>query len=563
MTRAVRRSMRTAAMLGTERVSEALLGDGDLGQIFVAIDAQHPGSAPDTRASALLSKIAAATAFQRAGRRLPTAIQSERPATGHDARPPLSRRGQRQLAKMLHEGPYAQALPEWLEAAARQGIRPPPRALPALLEAGRTQPAIRRQVLEVIGPRGLWLAAFNPLWAYASEEAKEDDAAPAPAVLEQATHAERVASLRAWRRVDAMAARNWLEGVLASERARERAALLTAMEVSLGPDDEPLLESRLDDRAKDVRAQAALLLSRLPSSALVQRMEARAAGHVVWCVHPEGVGDLAIELPRKLDDDARRDGVMEQPTRRSGKRAWWLYQILAAVPPSRWTARWKATPREIVRAGLRTDWADLLVGAWAEACFNHADLVWAEALLTEKLYHEPNLWSGIPLKRAEPLLGGWLRREATTGDLSKALYEARRIDGAWSEKFSRAVATSIRTMLERDAPMSPGRMKELVGVCARRMAPGSHEAVRDMLLRSLEPSGWTPLLQQLVELVGFRAAMLRELTAMSDRPGTGGLPADSDRPGTGGLPADSDPSKSGGRLSVAAYERGTHERTDE
>lgn len=551
MTRATRRSMRTTAMLGTERVSEALIGDGDLGQIFVTIDAQHPGSAPDARASALLSKIAAAIAFQRAGRRLPTATQSERPAAGPDAHPPLSRRGQRQLATLLREGPHSQLLPEWLEAAARQGVRPPARALPALLEAGRTQPDIRRHVIEVIGPRGLWLATFNPLWAYAAQVTKEDDTAPDPVVLEQAAHAERVASLRAWRRVDSVAARYWLEGVLGSERARERAALLAAMEVSLGPDDEPLLESRLDDRAKDVRAQAALLLSRLPSSKLVHRMETRAAGHIVWCVHPEGVGDLAIELPSKLDDATRRDGVVEQPTHRSGKRAWWLYQILAMVPPSRWTDRFKATPREIVRAGLRTDWADLLVGAWAEASFNHADVGWAEALLTEKLYHEPNLWSGIPLERAEPLLGGWLRREGTTGDLNKAVYEVRRIDGAWSEKFSRAVATSIRTMLEHNAPISAGRMKELVGVCARRMAPGSHEAVRDMLLRSLEPSGWTPLLEQLVELVGFRAAMLRELTAMSDRPGTGGLPADSD------------PSESGERLSVTANERGMHERTDE
>jgi hypothetical protein len=78
--------------------------------------------------------------------------------------------------------------------------------------------------------------------------------------------AHRVAFLREERRKDAAAARALLESVLRSEPAAVRADLLAALDVGLGSDDLPLLESLIADRSENVRNTAALLSTRVPGT---------------------------------------------------------------------------------------------------------------------------------------------------------------------------------------------------------------------------------------------------------------------------------------------------------
>ena len=322
----------------------------------------------------------------------------------------------------------------------------------------------------------------------------------------------RVAALRSWRAIDPTAARCWLKNALDQERARERAALLATLEPHLDADDEPLLEARPrrsgKRRASDGRP-AALTPTRLSHWSAV--MESRAASHLQWRAHPEGFGEIVVDLPRQLDAAARRDGVTEIAPHGGGKRAWWLRLFVEAVPPQRWCERWGATSCEIVRAAARSDWADVLLAAFGNACTRHRSPTWAQALLEERLIHGPNLWAQLPCERAEILLGRWLAREGRTGSPARALAEVVRLDGDWSPKFSRAVATSIRTLVERNELMSHAQMRHMLGVCSLRMAPIAHEAVRDQLLRSLEPNPWSPSFDRLVQVLGFRAAMLHEL----------------------------------------------------
>lgn len=501
--------LRSQAMLGTDRVTESVTTDGALGELFREIDVQC-GSTAEGRASALLSKLGAAAVHRSAGVRLRSqgALPSPSPP---DPRPVISPRAAKQLDKLLHDGDYHPLLGDWLRAAADLGVRPPHAAWPALLEAATKDSALRPLVAPLLGERGRWLARQRPEFvSWAIEQPRTPDASN----LDDVTHADRLGLFRIWRTHAPDAARGWIESALANERAKQRTGLLSTLEVGLGPNDEPLLESQLDDRSKDVRAEAARLLSRIGSSRLVARMEARCLTCVLWYA-ADDTTEIHIALPTAPDAAALRDGVSDMRWG-GGKRAGWLRQMLACVPPSRWSARWETSARNIISAATRTDWADMLIAAWADAADRHGDESWSEALLELHPVHEPNLWRWVPVSRAEPVLGRWLRREAQSGDLFRTLCEVVRVrppaGSTWSPKFSRAVATNIRTLLERTNDIPRRELAGVLRACAYRMDPSAHEAITDILLRSADQSEWTPMLQHTVEIVGFRARMLHTLS---------------------------------------------------
>ena len=60
---------------------------------------------------------------------------------------------------------------------------------------------------------------------------------------------DRVAVLAGVRAHDPAAARELVRSTWATDSARDRRAHLEALRIGLGPDDEPLLEDGLDDRA--------------------------------------------------------------------------------------------------------------------------------------------------------------------------------------------------------------------------------------------------------------------------------------------------------------------------
>ncbi|MBX6752159.1 MAG: SWIM zinc finger family protein, partial [Micromonosporaceae bacterium] len=102
-----------------------------------------------------------------------------------------------------------------------------------------------------------------------------------PSAWETGSPAQRRGYLATLRRQDPAAARARLTDGWATLAATERADLLQTLAIGLGPDDEPLLQSALDDRRKEVRVVAADLLTVLPGSAYQERAIARARHHLV------------------------------------------------------------------------------------------------------------------------------------------------------------------------------------------------------------------------------------------------------------------------------------------
>jgi hypothetical protein len=97
-------------------------------------------------------------------------------------------------------------------------------------------------------------------------------AAPNP----QGGPADRLEAFRQARRDDPAGARATLAAGLSAETAKLRGELVASLDIGLGPDDAPLLEACLADRAQGVREAATALLARLPGSPAYQDRLARA-----------------------------------------------------------------------------------------------------------------------------------------------------------------------------------------------------------------------------------------------------------------------------------------------
>ena len=261
-----------------------------------------------------------------------------------DERPACSARSSDHLARML-AGQIREVLPEWLAALAQSGRRVREEDLVSLLEQGRSQRDLRQAIVLVIGKRGRWLAAQNPDWSYATgRENTEGD-------WQTASREWRLDELKRCRVSDPARARELVASTWDQETPPDRAAFLETFAVGLSMDDEPFLESALDDKRAEVRRAAADLLSRLAESRLCQRMIARVGPLVQFSQH-KGKLQIDINLPDQYTKDMARDGV-EKKIQGMGEKNGWLDQMIAIVPPSYWCRVTGKSPAELLEAAGR------------------------------------------------------------------------------------------------------------------------------------------------------------------------------------------------------------------
>ncbi|HEV7721795.1 MAG TPA: DUF5691 domain-containing protein [Iamia sp.] len=390
---------------------------------------------------AVLTAAGVMAAERRAGIRTPEAGPPPPPAVPADPRPEPSAAAVQLLELVLGGaaglGGSAGAtagtalVVEWLDRVAATGRVVPRRLLPALLDHAATAAEVREPLLAAGGPAGPWLAARNPSWAWAATTDAGTDPAARAETWRTGTGDARFAALAAVRADDPAAGRALLEETWTGERAADRARAVQTLAADLTDDDEALLETALDDRAASVRTAAAAVLGRRPGSARALRMADRlrplvtvsppdprtgdqirreAAGSDRQC--GEGVGrlrrTLAVELPGEPDAAARRDGIVDAGAPpATGRRAWWLTQIVAGTPLALWTDELGLSPG--TTADLAQAHAELLLGLTA-ATVLQADATWAAALAG----HHPTaaLLALLPPDRARDLVTRALRTAA-------------------------------------------------------------------------------------------------------------------------------------------------------
>ena len=363
------------ASVGTTRKAASLSGgSGPLADALATIEQSTTTSAEAT----LLGAFAILTQYEICGR-IPASQSAAAEASGAETQPHCSRRAGDllgQILAMTNTQTKDRLVAEWLEHASSAGQRAPWRLLPELFEYGVAHRARREGIVQASGARGSWLMSQNPRWQYAAGPLEDPGN-----VWSTGSRDQRLSALARLRQTDPQAALALVQSTWKEDPADERAAFVAALATSLSASDEPFLESALDDRSKQVRAAAADLLQRLSGSALSARMIERAQPLLVLQRDRSSRPRIQITLPpEKLDPSWERDGVIEKPETRAGRRQWWLLQIIAAIPPSHWSGQWKLSPGECV-AALVGDFADVVLEGLHQAARRHPDPAWIAALL--------------------------------------------------------------------------------------------------------------------------------------------------------------------------------------
>lgn len=432
-----------------ELLGAALVGTARRGFTLDKLGIPGADDVPAEGAEAqLLAAAALASGYRRAGWVPPVWRGTPAPPAEPDDRPECTLAATQLLELLLNrtirvEGGTDLIVLHWLTAARKAGQRPPYPMVVDLLRFGTANTATRGVVRDVLGPRGAWLARFNPAWRWAATVPPED-------VVERfrtATRADRLALLADLRATEPDFARTLVEDTWDDEQAATRAGLLDTFHIGLSERDEPLLERALDDRAASVRAAAAAMLDRLPGSARAARMAERAT---------KLVKGRTVELPDEPDATARRDGVTDHREPGYGRAASWLIQILAATPLSTWD------PELIPDADQ-----EVLTG-WTKAALRQRNQEWLAALARHQ--PGPELIGALTPEVATEILVGQKKLDARFGGLLAA---AR---GPWPAEFSTALINRMR------AQKAENVLQLAASALAEHLHPAALAAVEGWLL---------------------------------------------------------------------------------
>ncbi len=504
----------STALLGTRRapVNEAVLWPN--AELRLAAE----GGSSEVK---LLRAAAAQHAMRVAGSRVaPDGIEPPPPVEVERSRFVTEAAAMR-LVRMI-KGDYPDLIDEWLHVVTRAQRQLPPHFAPTALTHVRSVRTAK--FAPILGSTGPWLAWVNPEWQLASPVAEPSEERWQSGSLE-----ERRAELGAMRRRNPDEARRWLTETWPTDPPEAREALLAELAVGLSSEDEVFLEAALDDKRKAVRQTAVQLLARLPGSSFVRRHCARADA-LIAVEEQKGLlaklgkpkPRLGIALPESLDKPTQRDGIELKPPaqRKLGERTYWLMQIVALVPPQHWLSRLGGDADAFTDAVLDTDYGRELLMALTEAVARHPQRDWLLALAAawrrvKDPPSDPSQAIVQLLERApEDVRQELLVMQFTTLDAVRdqqaiySLLQAAKFD--FSAALTRLAIEYVRALARQ--PASYQQNRNLFDAIAYRCdVPAASELLMRLVEEVPHDSNWRRALQQLNDIVEFRAAMRREI----------------------------------------------------
>jgi hypothetical protein len=269
-----------------------------------------------------------------------------------------------------------------------------------------------------------------------------------------------------------------------------------------------------------VRQQAASLLARLPTSALVGRMTQR--GQTALSL---GVGSflrrmrIDVTVPATADAAMVRDGVDAKPPQGIGERAWWLAQIIGVIPPSTWTSRWSVEPSALLKAVGGHEWKEPLVAGWLAATERHRDPKWAAAFWEhadgarvdprwEAPAPERVFTTVAPVEQVDVELRRLVEadRNSLRGD-SSVLVALLQWSHEWSDSLARAVARRLKAYAgDAKVPLTVEfGLRALVERCAHAVPVSAIGAFVDGWPEvSGASESWGPAIDSLSSVLRFR-----------------------------------------------------------
>ena len=499
------------AVVGTEqREPRVVAREDELGSLLAQMSSTD-------REGLLLSAASIVGLYRSAGVAPPADTQPLLEACDEDDASRVNRTSGQHLALML-EGEFTEVLPEWLAAVSSAHKRVPEELLPALFERGREELSLRESIVAVMGRRGAWLASQNPDWVYATPREEKD-------VWETGTREERLLLLNQLRSVDPAKARELLATTWSQESAQDRAAFLDKLSTGLNSSDEPFLNEALNDRSRDVRRVARILLAVLPDSELSRRYKELANEILSFKKPLIGKARIEVALPddpiawlnaKDFEIDNLPRGVSSKAL---GPKGWALKEIVSLTPISHWSELWQKSPGEIIRAGFESEWRSSFAFGFAIAAGRFRDPDWIEALIL----FAPNdpeqprsieLPSHLPAARLEALIMNSLKSEATglsDGPSYQLLMFHRR---PWSDQLSRTVVKSIKKRINQGKDQTPDwQTKAALKLYAQRISPAMYDELASGWPTESEAwANWSRYVDAFQSLLAFRRDMHRAIT---------------------------------------------------
>jgi len=236
------------------------------------------------------------------------------------------------------------------------GWRLPERLIVPVLQRAVREERLAAAAAGAIGVRGHWLAAANPEWAaaIAAGAVPINPTSLDERVWHEGAAAERLAYLTSFRQRDPDAARSLLEETWAKEAVDERVAFIDLVARTAVPSDEPLLVRAMGDRSARVATAARPGLLRIPGSALMERLRARARLAVTV---KRGLLSRTVQLQPPDDDPAATaDGLNAGSYSRTPAENR-LNGLIAAIPPHEWPALAGVQARDLLYAKADLSWS--------------------------------------------------------------------------------------------------------------------------------------------------------------------------------------------------------------
>jgi hypothetical protein len=520
-----------SAVLGSERSpapAVAAESESQLGNLLAQVK-------PENHEAGLLSMAAMVSTFARCGLLLEGDAGSPLEPCEPDTLPRCPATSTSYLRRILG-GEYLFLLPEFLRAMQVAGRLLPEELLPDVLDSlkqgfAKSDQQMRIAVNAVIGRRGRWLAHMNPEWSFIA-------AAIAPADWETSNRASRAELLRRLRHQNPEQARALVQSTWGTDAPEDRIAFIGEFEQGLSLEDEAFLEAALDDRRKEVRQQSAEMLMRMPESALVQRVWERLAPRV----HRQTVSGLKlkkllgkaaieVDLPERWEDSMQHDAIDEKPPQGMGEKAWWLQQMVRAVPPERWEGHLQLSPEKCVAAFADSEFGNALLPAIAESALRHRDARWAKPLVETGLARSKGTTfiGGDPGGPWAPLLSAAMAlkepdRDATIiklldqhgqAEAALGLKLLHSCPGPWSAALARSLLHLLRSITKQmaEGKASPfwAGLGDLTALGGRMPVSIADEAQEGWPDDAVGKPFFRPV-QTIIDIVQFRSKMLKEIT---------------------------------------------------
>ena len=305
--------------------------------------------------------------------------------------------------------------------------------------------------------------------------------------------------------------------------AETRAAYVEALAVGLGPEDEPFLESALDDKSRQVRAEAVRLLATLPSSRFAERMAARLRERVQVVV--EGTAVVVtfkdgVAAPAAATEDQVRDGIGEgwaqtEDERRLAKMqpSYWLEDLIASTPLTAWE-HYGLSPAELLRATAANRWeANACHRGWRSATLRQKDARWAEAFCAVNAAND--MLELLSDEAAERWCLGVVASHRSQYSIHSAPIILSRLGRPWPDAVCQALLDSIPVYLPNATRNDVARFFGMDNLAGRWMPPSFAAAVAAKAdeIRAELPL-WAEDLDDLAAMLRDRALMLAELDSV-------------------------------------------------